>query len=410
MARLVIAARDPTAIRARCNGRRGRPFLRIMPAYDRSRPSSCQSPDQELRASPRDFGSNQDRLARLESQQLTPAVIYANTSASDLGTETDFEGLHGFSRGRSYKATMSLATLMSWADPRKLAAALEPGDRSKGHFVRHPGGAVESAGRTSFTLKGGVADPDQVEIEVANNGALCLHRLARAAGELAQAHDIRDPEHFPEGVALEVHCQMTLGNEVEDPHARDEGFFSENSPVFDDLMVRDSMKHLFAALAAGWGLSMEMSAGDFVGAPWRSRSLPSFDDAAKKLAGELAFWLHREERPTGIHAIPDLSGLLREAKKGGTGFDLKVAMDTAKKLAGLLADAIDPSFLQDMPEDLRARFQERWKAALVARFERHAGVAAATWTNLKTADVPFDQGQLPEVQPRQGQRGNEEGR
>lgn len=197
-----------------------------------------------------------------------PGVLYANTSDSNLVRQTkdgekpqedvcyDWEGVIGFTTGKRYSADLSFDDLVMAGRTKSFPTAKEVGTTSRTtDYIKTPGGTISEGGTKSYALRGGEGVSSRVHLEFANNGALNLSRLARAAYNLAtgKGSKIVGPRVVHGGRTYSLQCTHTMGNPVDRADARDHGFIGEFPPTFLQEKVNETVKYLAGAVSVALG-------------------------------------------------------------------------------------------------------------------------------------------------------------
>ena len=228
---------------------------------------------------------------------LTPGILFSNTSRSDLKTDTasvDLWKSQGYEHSMQYDMPLTLSSLTSMGMLKQLntsgaKASKLPSNRTD--LIEGPRGSVKETGTTSLILRGGpdVGEP-QVDLTVSNNGVLNLWRLALAASDMMKSFGVRlgaGGKLDYGGRNFEVVCNMTMGNVVSDDHSRDHGFVA-GVPADLNRRVNETIEKIVGAVIL-------QGAG---------RSTGQYDrEAHKNTSGEVSF-----------HPMDVLAGTFRQDK------------------------------------------------------------------------------------------------
>lgn len=189
------------------------------------------------------------------TSDVTVGKLYSNTSVSNLADHTDARR-HGITETSEYTMSLTFDDLVRAGQHCKLPTPTGRQEKTitsknKDYIRPDRANSVEENGTTNFELLGGDYTPGtpntSLSLVVANNGALNLGRLARAAFNLATGHGatISGRKVSHNGKKYKLNCTMTMGNAIKSRGARDHGFegetpldwFREKTSETIDLMI-----------------------------------------------------------------------------------------------------------------------------------------------------------------------------
>lgn len=212
----------------------------------------------------------EDKASEVQATDV-PGVLYSNTSKTNLNKEADWVGRLGFALGTAYTARVSLDDLIvagrDILAPSATAVGrvkVPPGagttDALEYDYIETPTGRVSEKGVNRFTLRAGAgAQGGAVDLSFANNGALNLARLARAAYELAIAKGVtvlgRTVNYH--GQTLALSCAVQMGNEVKAEGARAYGYIGELELKWMTEKVHATVEAICAATSVALNKAMD---------------------------------------------------------------------------------------------------------------------------------------------------------
>ncbi len=199
-----------------------------------------------------------------------PGVLYSNTSKTNLNKESDWVPRLGFALATAYTARVTLDDLIvagqavmappaTAVGPVRVPPGAGTKDAREYDYIESPTGRVSEKGVNRFALRGGAGAPGgSVELSFANNGALNLARLARAAYELALAKGltVRGGRVDYHGKTLALSCAVQMGNEVDAEGARAYGYVGELDLRWMQEKVSATIEDLCAATVVAMNKGM----------------------------------------------------------------------------------------------------------------------------------------------------------
>jgi hypothetical protein len=210
-----------------------------------------------------------------------PGNLYSNTSRTNLNKESDWPARLSFALATEYEAQVTFADLVlagravrapqgNAVGPVKVPAGAPTRDTREYDFIDTPAGRVEETGNTSFLLRGGADANDPVTLRFANNGALNLARLARAAYELAVDKGVTFTGNRINwnGKTFALSCTVQMGNEVDAEGARAYGYVGEFDLAWIQEKVSETVQRLAAATSVACGRGQVGGGADAQSGAW----------------------------------------------------------------------------------------------------------------------------------------------
>lgn len=205
------------------------------------------------------------------SSSDVPGVLFSNTSKTNLNKKADWVARLGFQLGTHYEGEFTFDDLVRAGSKITAPQAAGGGrvqvpsgantrDPLEYDYIGTPGGTVKEVGQASFALRGGeggVGGP--AKLSFANNGALNLARLARAAYELviAKGGGMRsDGSVNYAGQTYALGCTVRMGNDIDADKARSYSFMGEFDLKWMQEKVSTTIEALVTSVAVAAGRVM----------------------------------------------------------------------------------------------------------------------------------------------------------
>ncbi|MEZ4267588.1 MAG: hypothetical protein R3F39_14515 [Myxococcota bacterium] len=216
----------------------------------------------------------EDKATEVQATDV-PGVLFSNTSKTNLNKQADWVARLGFALGTAYTARVSLDDLIvagrdilapsaTAVGPVRVPPGAGTSDALEYDYIETPTGRVSEKGVNRFTLRAGAGAPGgAVDLSFANNGALNLARLARAAYELAIAKGVtvRGRTVDYHGQTLALSCQVQMGNEVKAEGARAYGYVGELELKWMTEKVHATVEAICAATSVALNKAMDGDRG-----------------------------------------------------------------------------------------------------------------------------------------------------
>jgi len=231
--------------------------------------------DQVAALTPSDGKTKPKTTPPSNDPNLLPAVMEAGTSESNLLVKSGEVTQYGFLKDRYYNLTISLPTLCKIGQ----AGGKFPAEYLKEDGVVSPantdvlivdGNGITEKGSFTFFLEqvpGKDKKPStstQLTVRAANNGLLCLLRLA---GATRDTYTAMGPQVADKG--MRALMKTSMGGSKKNEDSREQNFYASTGATNHNSRANSSYAHLMAAYMCAAGIGDQIASSQPIGSKYR---------------------------------------------------------------------------------------------------------------------------------------------